>query len=1184
MLAEEGTLQPTYDVIVVGSGYGGAIAASRFARAGQSVCVLERGSERWPGSYPETLRAAVRNSQLQTEKRHYGSRTALFDIRFDDEVNVLVGCGLGGTSLINANVALRPIPEVFDDRRWPEALRGDNKHDLERYFALAEQWLGSNAYPDAAPRLAKLDALNTVADHLGAPLRRAPVNVTFGEAINAAGVSQPACNGCGNCVSGCNVGAKNTVLMNYLPDAVQHGAAIFTERSVDSVSHAPVGGRRWEVTFHEVASGRRFFDAARQTVQADLVVLAAGTLGSTEILLRSRAKGLTMSDQLGERFNGNGDVLGFGYDSDQDVNAIGWTGPMAAAKQQTHPPVGPTISGAVFVNDASAERATDGTTPGLGRDDLVIEEGAIPGMLDRILPLTLLFTALTASNAPWREKIRMILRSWRRAARHTLTYLVMSNDDASGRLELVGDRVAVNWPEGPKDIYVKRNNALLEKVSPAIGAQYAPELWYTAASGHQLITVHPLGGCVMADTAESGVVNDHCEVFSGRTGTETHAGLHVMDGSVLPRPVDTNPSLTISALTERAVDKIAAERGWPLDVSDATAPIDAALQVAGRTNGVVFTERMVGWLGLDADDYESGVRRGQADASPFSFVLTIAIADVDALANDPSSVHRFTGTVDAPRLSTEPLMVSDGEFRLLGRVASSAEEWNMSYRMRLTTTEGRAFRFEGHKVVKTGSMLRGWKDTTTLFITLSEDANEGAIDSPPVIGRGVLRITVPDLLRQLWTIDAPGVGLIRRQRIKYRFARAFTGAFLPIYGGLLAEGDRADHQPFSGLRALRLPTAAVSVFSPSLGWKTLEREAQREAERSAPEQLRANGSPILTNAPGDAELMLTRFQGGEKGPVLLAAGFSMRANSFAEPTTKTTLTEALVEAGYDVWLFDYRASIALPSSRTSFTIDDIATLDWPRAVAEVRRQTGAESVQVFGHCVGSVSIMMALLAGLEGVRSAVCSQFTVYTETSKLNRFKNAIRAVELFHLLGIRRLEPSIGRTFRDRATDLAAGLLPVPDGEACQVPVCRWLNAIFGLTHTHDQINAATHESFTAAFGVGEVRPLRHLGLMLRKGRALDHRGQDVYLPNVERLAVPTLFLQGERNYIFKPGGMAKTLAWLRRHHDDSLFELLHLEEYAHLDGIVGTNAATDVYPSVIAHLDRFNAPTSGRSSATG
>src|SRR5262245_3153774 len=114
-----------YDVIVIGSGYGGGVAASRLARAGRSVCVLERGKELHPGEYPESFREGLEHFQISPwpDRFHFGSPSALFDVRLGDDLTVLQGCGLGGTSLINANVGAIPDPGVFDDS-WPTKLRG----------------------------------------------------------------------------------------------------------------------------------------------------------------------------------------------------------------------------------------------------------------------------------------------------------------------------------------------------------------------------------------------------------------------------------------------------------------------------------------------------------------------------------------------------------------------------------------------------------------------------------------------------------------------------------------------------------------------------------------------------------------------------------------------------------------------------------------------------------------------------------------------------------------------------------------------------------------------------------------------------------------------------------------------------------------------------------------------------
>ena len=167
-----------------------------------------------------------------------------------------------------------------------------------------------------AGELSKFRALEAASAGLGKAPVAAPVVVSFEDIVNPAGVAQPACTLCGDCCSGCNVGAKNTVAMTYLPDARAHGAEIFTELSVSRVVKADGG---WHVYFapSDAKDGGETFVAART------VVLAAGTLGSTEILLRSRERGLALSDRVGERFSANGDIIAFALGGREKVNAVG---------------------------------------------------------------------------------------------------------------------------------------------------------------------------------------------------------------------------------------------------------------------------------------------------------------------------------------------------------------------------------------------------------------------------------------------------------------------------------------------------------------------------------------------------------------------------------------------------------------------------------------------------------------------------------------------------------------------------------------------------------------------------------------------------------------------------------------------------------------------------------------------
>ncbi len=553
-------LKDHYSVVVVGSGYGGGIAASRLARAGQQVCVLERGREIQPGEYPTTLAQATPEFQVDTALARVGSRLGLFDLRVNPDINVLVGCGLGGTSLINANVGLRPEPRVFDDPHWPQAIRDDLDGGVNAGYRHAEEMLRPTPYPDDFPPLAKLQALEKSAQALGQRFYRPPLYVTFQDGVNHVGVEQHRCVLCGDCVSGCNYGAKNTVLMNYLPDAKNHGAEIFTGVSVRYLAREV---DRWVIHYQHLESGHEGLDAPTRTLTADIVVLGAGTLGSTEILLRSKAKGLPLSDQVGQRFSGNGDFLGFSYNGASRINATGF-GDLPPGQID---PVGPNITGIIDIREQS--RLTDG---------FVIEDAAAPGAVRSLLPEIYASAAATsgqntvddlADRLMQDERVAesLIKGPYHGAVLNTQIFLIMSHDDGAGRLYLDGDRLRVNWSGvGDQPIYQKVDQRLLEATKPLRGI-YMPNPFWKNLAGHNLTTVHPLGGCVMSEDAATGVVNHKGQVFAGSLGDVVHPGLYVADGAIVPTALGVNPSLTICALAERVCALLAQDRGWSIDYS-----------------------------------------------------------------------------------------------------------------------------------------------------------------------------------------------------------------------------------------------------------------------------------------------------------------------------------------------------------------------------------------------------------------------------------------------------------------------------------------------------------------------------------------------------------------------------------------------------------------------------------------
>jgi len=533
-------LQPHYDVVVVGSGYGGGVAASRLARAGKRVAVLERGREFVTGEFPARFPDLRADVQLTGKRMRLGSPTGLYDVRFGEDMHVLVGCGLGGGSLINAGVALRPDPRVFHDDVWPQVIQDGL---LDEGYARAARWVRP-AHDPAAERRTKFQALRNASAALGRDPVKAPVVVSFEATINPAGVAQPACTHCGDCCGGCNVGAKNTVALTYLPDAARHGAEIFTHVTVRRVAKRPEGG--WHIHFerHDRPSPHGAETSGRLT--ADMVVLAAGTLGSTEILLRSREHGLALSDRLGQRFSANGDIIAFGYGAKTPINAIG----------VGHPPkldgldVGACVTGQIEIVDESD----------LARS-LTIQEGVLPSALAPMLP------ALFIPNGRLLGALQSLIAGVYKGPFASLqTFFAVSHDSASGRLALEDDRLALSWPGAKDEPVYARLDAALEALVQRAGGSYVKNPLAGTMMGHQPATAHPLGGCGMGRERGDGVVSHKCQAFDAGAGsTDVHEGLYVIDGSIMPRSLGVNPLLTITALAERAMLHLARDRAFVFD-------------------------------------------------------------------------------------------------------------------------------------------------------------------------------------------------------------------------------------------------------------------------------------------------------------------------------------------------------------------------------------------------------------------------------------------------------------------------------------------------------------------------------------------------------------------------------------------------------------------------------------------
>ncbi len=916
-------MQPLYDAIVIGSGYGGGVSACRLSRMGYRVAILERGLEHLPGEYPDTPTKALEEFQIGGEHvGQHGKPTGIFDLHVNPDMNVLVGCGLGGTSLINANVALKADPRIFDDPKWPAGVVDD---DLNEGYSRAEAMLSPTPYPLDRPELSKLKALETAAVALGETCVRPSINVTFADRVNSAGVHQRRCTLCGDCCSGCNVGAKNTTLMNYIADAAAGGAQVFCGVRVRWIGRVADG---WRVAYVPLGLARETFTADEVYVSARIVVLAAGTLGSTEILLRSRERGLSVSPKLGTGFTGNGDVLAFGYNNDMPIDGIGLgveSVDYDPAKSNKRP-VGPTITGLIDVR----------ATPSLD-DGMVIEEGAIPGGLGPILP-AIMATAAAALGRDTnkgdriaeigRELESLTVGPYHGAVNRTQTFLVMAHDGSDGEMRLANDRLVVDWPNvGERPIYERIADKIRDAVK-ATGGTYVPNPIWIKLLNHRLVTVHPLGGCPMGRDAASGVLDGECRVYAGDSGTAVHPDLYVCDGSMMPRSLGVNPLITISAISERAMICLARRENRVIDLTSRPPAPDADVP---KTIGIQFTERMAGTI--------RPVNGGpQSDAS---FVCTVHARDAARFIEDRHHEAELIGTVAARALSPDPLTVSGGRFNLFIVDPDRVETKEMSYAMPLTAHDGTRYFMRGIKSIHDDRGFDLWHDTTTLAVTI----HQGPDESGPRVYEGTLRIELQDFVKQLRTIvvtNAPN--LAARLGMIARFGRFFAGQIFDSFGGPFARTTAFDPHATQIKRPLRVGDPEVHFFDTADGKK----------------------------------LRLTRYKGGSKGPVIFSHGLGVSSLIFSIDTIETNMLEFVYAAGYDCWLLDYRASTNLQYSKEQWDADIVATYDYQPAVDYVRDKTGSDTVQMIAHCYGAMTFTMAMLTGLKYVRAAAISQISTH--------------------------------------------------------------------------------------------------------------------------------------------------------------------------------------------------------------
>lgn len=585
-----------YDAVIIGSGFGGSVMAYRLAEAGLRVCLLERGKAYPPNSFPRSPSGLGKNFWDPSE-----GLFGMFDIWSFKGSGALISSGLGGGSLIYANIHIRKDPKWFvkDDREggvtesWPISY-----DDLEPHYERVEKMMNVQKYPlthapyDETPKTRAMQEANRnmkLGDHsthewlplnLAVSFKRKNVSnpdeddpsnppivgaeiyeslPNYHSVTMKREMPRSTCRLCGECDIGCNYGSKNTLDYTYVSAAIHqkpNPAKVETLCEVKSI--APLDGKGYSVIFArhdpnnlDPVTGK-YPPPPRETITCDRLILGAGTYGTPFLLLKNQSAFPRLNKKtLGSRFCVNGDLLSFIVKTMENKNG-------KMVPRQLDPSFGPVITSAIRVGDT-----LDGDGP-QGRG-FYTEDGGNPYLLSwaselsglpaalhrafKFLKLAAKYRLGFSNDADLSSEIADLLGPGN-TSKSSFPVLTMGRDIPNGKFYLKDGYLECDWSPKKSQAYFDRVRRVGKAIARSLNAEYLDNPAYSLL--HQVLTAHPLGGCPMGATKETGVVDSHGEVFD-------YPGLYVVDGSAMPGPVGPNPSLTIAAFSDRCADHIIAQ-------------------------------------------------------------------------------------------------------------------------------------------------------------------------------------------------------------------------------------------------------------------------------------------------------------------------------------------------------------------------------------------------------------------------------------------------------------------------------------------------------------------------------------------------------------------------------------------------------------------------------------------------
>jgi len=1187
-------IKKKYDVVVIGSGYGASVAAARFSELGKSVCVLEKGKEYSQGEFPNDVTSALDNLQLNSLPDGLQNRSGLYDYKVFEGLHVLSGSGLGGGSLINAGVIEKPIPEVLTDKVWPEEFRKDIDTRLKEGFKLASEILGAKEYPfgkKGFPDLRKNELLKDSAKELAKEFKNLKLSIHFDEAgLNKNGIFQSPCIGCGNCTTGCNHDAKNSLDKNYLAIAVNNGAEIFTKVYV---SHFKISSdNTYTVYFQVLDKGtEKIEENLLQVVMSDILVLGAGSIGSTEILLRTKEiAGLKFSEKLGLHFTGNGGIISVGLNLKSVVNQVGFekgilpdrrseldrrANSKRNKKDRRNSPimklgtrffvefgkkVGPTIT-AMIDNRNQKDMSADN----------VIEDAAFPGIFSDYYILYWLAGSIQANRISNPQSSLDLIKTISKNLTNGIKNPVINNasillgvghDGSRGIIELIesqnilNSKVNIDWSE-----YANQQNIveLLSDMKELIELNGGDFVDYRGVFTGNPVSVHPMGGAIMGDSIKTGVVNHALQVFNPNGKEEVYNGLYVMDGGVIPRSLGINPILTITAIAERAMfiyrESYLATVNENKKSSVIVSPLDSLNAYRDQFNnlnelGLRFEEKFLGYWNTDnqsyAKSYESGLKLGSGHS--FNMELSVHIKNIDSYISD-EAIGNLSGLIDCPMLDISGKMnVLKGNFHQFFEPKPNSRIKYFKYDLEFSCSKGNSYFIEGYKELSVGNYLDLWKELTCLYFKVYSKKN----NQLEYIGSGITKVSFSDfVLINLATMRSVNDrDLLSSGFTKSQFTNFFLKKVLDVYTpkvslrkveDLIPEKTTIVRHTDVGIHSATIQNYPIET--PDKLWLNLRKVSRKESSKNS---------------------------------ILLIHGLTSSSDMYIMPE-HDNITNYFLDLGYTVWLYDFRMSSRLPYNLTKheYSFDHVASYDMPLATSLIRNEIGKEAkLNVICHCLGSVSFMMSLFAGLQtNVDSVISNSVSLFCRVPFFAKMKlqYLIQSGLLENVLRLNLVEPdALGKNdWLQNIVSYGNSLFQ----HECDNATCHMLSFMWGSGESalfnHRNMLDISHNRLSDLFGGTTLHFYKHVLKIANAGipvRFDESNPEFMHLPsnymqNAEKNKIPILFVTGADNKVFTDSNY---YAYKKlRYFSPDLYQFHSFSDYGHQDVFMGKNVNFDVFP---------------------